>query len=635
MKIDLTQTHDVDGAYQSIDWTEIKNKYKDPGTRYCFDVLDKKILAGYDIKLACFRHLRDLQRQKNQDFPYHYSIEEVQKILKFASVCPEVKTKKPVKLMSWQKFVLSMLIGWRNQIDDKRFTRAIVSVARHNGKTYLMSIITIYSYLIESLGESSQDFLVSSINAKQTSKLMSYVKQMLINLSTKPPFQSLIEDLGINQKSLASQSEIVVSPKTFNKIVAVTYESGQYDTNHYKTAIGDEFADPKVDTTDKISRITSGQVDVSNKQFIQISTAYENPTVPFRKDEKNIIHAMEKDSERSGDTYLVLNWSQDNENEIYSPETWEKSNPLLGMPEKREKLRLDLQNERDDALMSGDLVKYQNKSMNVWTKQSTASFLNLKDIENAIDDDFNIDNRQVYIGLDYSMFSDNTAIGFVYPYQNSEGQPRWHVAQHSFIPWQQAGSLEAKERQDGIAYREFPEYCSITAHPKGVINPEQVYRWLLNYVEQHNLKVIFLGYDRWGSYQVQNVIESLNSNTGWLIQDVAQVTTKLTNPTKFLQENFITGKITRFNDPILEKALINASIKEDKVGIQVVKDKATFKIDVVDALIDAMYQGMNHFEEYGLINDKSTEVDRMTEDQVLEWFKDPDSGLLGDEDDDW
>ena len=83
---------------------------------------------------------------------------------------------------------------------------------------------------------------------------------------------------------------------------------------------------------------------------------------------------MEKDFERNGDTYLVLNWSQDDENDIYSPEMWEKSNPLLEMPEKREKLRLDLQNERDDALMSGDLVKYQNKSMNVWTKHQLPAF---------------------------------------------------------------------------------------------------------------------------------------------------------------------------------------------------------------------------------------------------------------------
>ncbi|WP_294837056.1 terminase TerL endonuclease subunit, partial [uncultured Lactobacillus sp.] len=119
------------------------------------------------------------------------------------------------------------------------------------------------------------------------------------------------------------------------------------------------------------------------------------------------------------------------------------------------------------------------------------------------------------------------------------------------------------------------------------------------------------------------------------IQDIAQRTSELANPTKFLQESFATGKITRFNDLILEKALLNASIKEDKIGIQVDKDKATFKIDVVDALIDAMYQAMNHFEEYGVTNDKSTEVDRMTEDQVLEWFKDPESGLLGDEEDDW
>lgn len=268
----------------------------------------------------------------------------------------------------------------------------------------------------------------------------------------------------------------------------------------------------------------------------------------------------------------------------------------------------------------------------MWLKQSTASFLNLKDVEDAIDNDFKVDGREVYIGFDYSMFSDNTAIGFVYPYQDEKtGDPRWHIAQHSFIPWQQAGSIEAKEKQDGIAYRTYPEYCTITAHPQGIINPEQVYRWLLDYVQKHNLKVVFFGYDRFGSYQVKNITESLNANTGWLIQDIAQRTSELANPTKFLQESFTTGKITRFDDPIEETALLNAVIKEDKIGIQVDKDKATKKIDVVDAEIDAMYQAMYNFEDYGLINDKSHEVKRMTQEQVLKWFENPDSGLLGGE----
>ena len=32
MKIDLTQTHDVEGAFNSIDWSDIKTKYHDPAT---------------------------------------------------------------------------------------------------------------------------------------------------------------------------------------------------------------------------------------------------------------------------------------------------------------------------------------------------------------------------------------------------------------------------------------------------------------------------------------------------------------------------------------------------------------------------------------------------------------------------
>lgn len=623
MKIDLTQTHDVIGAYKSIDYSEIKKKYQDEGTKYCFAVLDGEITAGYDIQLACFRHVQDLTRQNTEDFPYTYSVEHVRKILLFASVCPEMKTKKPVKLMPWQKFILASLIGWRNRNEDKRFTRAIVSVARHNGKTYLMAIITLYSYLIESLGESSQDFLISSINFKQTSKLMSYVKQMLIDLSQKAPFNALIEDMQINPKSLASQSDTIVSPKLFNRILAVTYESGQYDSFHFKTAIGDEFADPKVSDNSKISKITSGQVDVSNKQFIQIATAYPNPTVPFRKDEKRIIEVMEADYKREGENYLVLNWCQDSEEEMFEPETWEKSNPLLGMKEKRAKMELDIESERDNDLLSGNSIEFLNKSMNVWTEQTKDSFLKLADVEKAIVPEFNRQGKQVYIGFDYSMFSDNTALAFIYPHDG-----KWYVEQHSFIPWQKAGSMEAKEKQDGINYRELAKkgYCTITSHPQGLINDDQVYQWLMDFVTDNQLEVLFFGYDAWGA---TNAIKQLELNSGWPLEPIRQRTSELKEPTKFLQKVFVEGTIERPDDAIMEKALINAEIIEDKIGIQVDKAKATFKIDVVDAIIDALFQGMYHFEDFADVNDPSKQVDRMTEEQVLEWFNSNDSGLLG------
>jgi phage terminase large subunit-like protein len=622
MKIDLTQTHDVEGAYQSIEWLAIRDKYRDPGTTYAFDVLDKKIQAGYMIKLACFRHLRDLQRQETDDFPYHYDIKEADKLLRFASISPNVDTGEPTKLMAWQKFIFCLMIGWRDKDNDKRFTRVIVSVARGQGKTYLMAILVAYSYLIESLSLENQDYLVASINYKQTMKIFGYIKSMLRRVIDIEPFKSLAEEAG-----LELQSEQIIEKKTNNILRAISHEAGQYDSYHFRTAIFDEIGEIK--TRDRISKIISGQVKVKNHQFVQISTAYPDPTVPFHEDEKMIMEAMEQDFKREADSYLGLIWSQDDLDETYKPETWIKSNPLLDLADQKDNLMSGLKDKRDNDLLTGNISDFENKNLNLWLKQATTSYLKLQDVEEAVDDNFNIDGREVYIGLDYSMFSDNTALGFVFPYQDENGNPRWHLAQHSFIPWQQAGSLEAKEKQDGIAYHELPEYCTITGHAKGIINPEQVYKWLLEYVDRHHLKPIFFGYDRFGSYQVKNITESLNANTGWFIQDIAQRTSELANPTKFLQECFATGKITRFNDPIMEKALLNASIKEDKIGIQVDKDKATLKIDVVDALIDAMYKAMDHFEEYGLINDKSTQVERMTQEQVLAWFENPESGLLG------
>lgn len=624
MKIDLTQTHDVDGAYQSIDWSKIRKEYRDPGTKYAFDVLDGKILAGYTTKLGCFRHLSDLRRQNTKEFPYHYDQKQAKNALKFASICPDVDTGEPSKLMPWEKYILCELLGWRDQDNNKRFTRAIVSVARGQGKTYLMAILMVYSYLLESMGLENQDYLVASINYKQTQKLFGYIKSMLRKIIDIEPFRTLAIESG-----LSMQLEQVVEKATNNVIRAISLEAGQYDSYHFRTAIFDEIGE--VSSRKNISKIISGQVKVKNHQFVQISTAYPDPTVPFHEDEKMIIQAMEQDYKRDADSYLGLIWSQDSMNEVYKPETWSKSNPLLDLKDQRENLMKGLKDKRDNDLLTSNVADFENKNLNLWLKQSTASYLNLKDVEDSIDNDFNIDGRECYIGFDYSMFSDNTALGFVFPYIDKDGKQKWHIAQHSFIPWQQAGSIEAKEKQDGIAYREYPKYCTITAHPQGIINPEQVYKWLLNYVQQHNLKVIFFGYDRFGSYQVKNITESLNSNTNWLIQDIAQRTSELANPTKFLQESFATGKITRFDDPIEEKALLNAVIKEDKIGIQVDKDKATLKIDVVDALIDAMYKAMDHFEAYGLTNDKSTQVQRMTQQQVLDWFNNPESGLLGDD----
>ena len=623
MKIDLTQTHDVEDAFNSIDFSFVKSKYKDDATKYCFDVLENPIRqTGYLEKLHCFRHLRDLQRQNTKDFPYYYDVSDFEKALKIASVIPDVDTHELLPLMDWQKFIIAEINGWKDQNGERRFTDIHISVGRGQGKTQIAAIQLCKAYLVDTLGFTNKDFLVTANTSDQSSKLFGYVKKMMAKVIEIEPFKTLAENTGLDL-----QANQIIQKKTNNKIWKISYEADKYDSTHNVLAIYDETGALK--TYDRMTDITDGQSQVKPyHQFIKISSAYPDPTSPFHDEQKKMQHIMEKDYERKGDNSLCLIWSQDDLDETYKPETWAKSNPLINLSEEEKERRTgNLIKQRDQAILNNTLHKFQNKNLNLWLKQDVKSYLNLKDVEAATIKNFEIDGREVFIGFDYSMFSDNTAIGFVYPY----GDSQYYLQQFSFIPWQAAGSLEAKENQDGIAYHAFPEYCQITAHKDGIINPEQIYNWLLDFVGNHNLNVKFFGYDRFGSYQVKNIVESLNANTSWNIMDIQQRTSALANPTKFLQELFVTHKVTIPDDPIMKKALLNAVIKSDKIGIQVDKDKATLKIDVVDAIIDALFQAMYYFDENSDLNNKDTEIDRMTEQQVLDWFKNPKSGLLGGE----
>ncbi|MGK4106129.1 terminase TerL endonuclease subunit [Limosilactobacillus vaginalis] len=623
--IDLTQSHDVLGAYHNIGFNGVRKEFTDPATKYALDVMDEKVQAGYLMKLACFRHLRDLQRYQGGSFNFYYDVNEVDKILKFAAIAPNVDTGEPTKLMPWQKFIFAMLFGWRDyDTNTKRFTRVVLSVARGQGKSYLMAIYMAYSFLIESMGLSNQDFLVTAENYDQTGKLYGYIANMLKSIVDQHPvFKKLAEE-----DDLVIHEHTGISMRKFNNnLRPLSFNAGKYDSYHFTTAVFDEVGNIK--SREGTKKIVSGQVKVPNHQYIEISTSYPDPSVPFHEEQKMIQQVMEQDFSREADRTLGLIWAQDSLDETFKEETWIKSNPLLGLPSQHDILLDGLRDKRDADMLAGTVDDFQNKNLNLWLQEATNSYLKLSDIERAIIPSFDIRGRDVYIGFDYSMFSDNTAIAFVYPYQDGDGRQKWHIEQHSFIPWEKAGSIQAKEKQDGIDYRELAKkgYCTITSHPQGLINDDQVYSWLLNYVEENNLHVIFFGYDAWGA---TNAIKQMDINTDFPLEAIRQRTSELKDPTKFLQKIFVEGNCSRLDDKIMEKALINAEIYEDKIGIQVDKAKATLKIDVVDAIIDALYQGMYHFEDFGIANDKSQQVDRMTAEQVKKWFESKDSGLLDD-----
>ena len=187
-KWDLTKKgQTVEKAYETEknagNYNEIFKKYRDPATRYAFAVLEGRQLAGKKIKLDAFRHLQDLRRQtKDPDFNYHYDLSKCRAIINYSKLVPYVNAGKPLPLMVWEQKILCSIIGWRDDNDQLRYMRAIFSVARTNGKTYLATILMSFYFLVESKGQMNHDYLYTAPVTSQSQKGFQYMQSFFTKL---------------------------------------------------------------------------------------------------------------------------------------------------------------------------------------------------------------------------------------------------------------------------------------------------------------------------------------------------------------------------------------------------------------------------------------------------------------------
>lgn len=176
----------------------------------------------------------------------------------------------------------------------------------------------------------------------------------------------------------------------------------------------------------------SGMIKNEEALFFMISTAYQNPNTPLREDIRIIAEVIDSDEHKMDDNFLGV-WSQDSNEEIWDESTWIKSNPLLGLEEQNDKLFAGLKSGRDSMIAQGKNNDFLVKNMNVWVNDKDDAAFVLQDVERVVIDDFDIDDRDVYIGFDNSMISDDASLAFVFPYEDENGNQKWHLYQHSLI----------------------------------------------------------------------------------------------------------------------------------------------------------------------------------------------------------
>lgn len=577
-----------------------------------------EIVAGYKLRLAMFRHVRDLKRvmKNDPDFPFHYDLKEVKYILAFSQLAPDVDAGVPLPLMLWQKALLSLTIGWRRNDGSKRFYKAIVSVARTNGKTYLINILMLYAYLVEAQGHYNVKLLLSAPVSTQLTTGWNYLMLTANRLATLPEFkkQFIDDKIDVQETQIRARS-------SRNLIEKQSAQAGNFDSSHYLFAVLDEAGSDNI-PPEVIAKISSGQVQIPNHQFFQISTAYTNPDVGFRKAEMDMTEAIERDWEREKEDTLLLIWEQDDISELDKPETWIKSNPIMSL--KYDTMISSMKSERDTAISNGRESDFISRNLNTWIQDVSLSFLSVDDIEEAIDDaaPFDMRGREVYIGWDYSVKSDTTAFIFAFPYKIDDEEHTF-IHHFSFVPTAVTnGDIYMKEKQDKLPYRKAEKegHALISNLPSGDIDDDVVYDWLLSFIDEYELDIKYFIYDH---YRVTKLIKMLEQNTDLDLIPLKQNFMTLTEPTKALRKAFNQGRIHYLQDDILQGALYHATLSEDNNSIMVDKKKRTLKIDAVDALVNVYSELPYHWETFsGHKEAESNSVfGNMDNDQVNSWFK--------------
>lgn len=609
-KIDLKQYQDALDKYSD-----------DPTVKYAVSVLTGKKLAGDLIQRASLRQLMDLQRQwTDDDFPYEYQPDRAKRIIDFASLLRDLQTNEPFVLSPYQEFIVSMLEAW---VDPrvkgaKRFDRAICSMSRANGKTAIMAVLALFNFLFGQPTHNRQ-LAVASADQSHANALYGYMRSQWQSLK-EDAFSSVQERLRVEDNKI--QMTIPSQATTMAKLSdsSTTTSDG---LGHYSYAIIDEYHLFK--NRDFINSITSGQGFMPYSQTIFISTTGVDLRSPMYGDYKRFSKLFEDEHYSDMDNILFLFWQQDSDDEIYEPDTWIKSNPLFELPEMKQSAMTKLIAERDELIATGKRNDFITKNLNRFVNAKDDAFLTAQQIEATVipEEDFSIDGRTVYIGMDFSAVNDDFSVGFVFPYTDDNGVHKFHLLNHSFIPWERAGSIQSKMKQDAINYEHSEElgYATISTDPYGQINQEQVFWWLAEFIELHQLDVQAILYDAWNS---KSFIAQLDEVFPEIMTiPVKQTIPQLYEPTKFLREGIIRGQITTFDDEILQVGLSNAITVGNPSGYKINKAKNTSKIDAVDAVVDALFEGQLYFENFTNIEPlkKKSMFDGMSPEQIDEYYQ--------------
>lgn len=546
----------------------VDKKYQDVAYKYAKEVLDGKRRVSAKVYKACKRHMRDLENIPNSD--YDYFPEMAQNPIDFIEILPDVKTGKPYPLAEFQKFIIASLYGWRRKSDRtiRRFRKAMISLARKNGKTILVAGILLYEFLFGRNPAMSRQLFCTANDKTQAKIAFEMARKQLDALRAQD------EDVRKATKRVREELRNLVDE---SYIRPLSRDTGAVDGFEPYVGVLDEFAASK--TNEMIELLESGQGQLDNPLILIISTAGFDLNVPMHTIEYPYIERILND-EITDDGYFAFIAEQDNEDEIKEEANWIKSNPILEVKALYDNMIDYLRTRRKVSLETGTVNEVLVKNFNMWRQSSEESYMDKESWAKAKIDKPNTKKRRVWLGVDVGRSSDLFSISPMVMMDDY-----WYADSFSFVATKYG--LIAKEKRDGVSYTNLERAgeCEITTLESGVIDDERVLEKIEEMVYQNEWELQGIYFDPYQFGSLLTMIEKRHPE--WPLVQIPQTTMVLNMPTKQFRDDVRQGKIKHSDNQLLTMAINNAYTRVDNNGMRIDKNKNSNKIDPLDALLDA------------------------------------------------
>lgn len=465
----------------------------------------------------------------------------------------------------WLVYVASLCTVYRDNPEKRRYELIVLEICRKNFKTFTTATIILLLFLLEP--NFSKFYSVAPDGS-----LSREVKEAIAEIIKSSP---LVYEFKGNRRFKVLRDYIAFLPKS-SEYIPLSFSNNRMDGRLPNAFIADEVG--ALPTSYPIEAMQSGQLNILNKLGFVISTKYPTIDNPF---EDNVAYAKKVlDGVHNDESLFALLYEPD------SPKNWEtddlvlkQANPVaLEIPEIWE----DLLKKRTKALaIESARENFVTKHCNIIYSGSNAeTYIDVNDVQNCKVANIDWNGRVVYLGLDLSETTDNTSVAMVSVDDDGE---TILADSYAFIP---EDRIDEKNASEKIDYREFIRANKCIACGDRVIDYAVVEDFIMGIEDRFNVQVQAIGYDRYNALSTAQKLERAGYNT----VEIRQHSSVLHPPTKLLKEKILKGEFKYTENKLLEINFQNAKCSYDtNKNLYVHKKKSRGKVDMVVALIDAMY----------------------------------------------